>query len=114
MEDSLVDGPVPEEAEHHGAGFLHLLNQRGSHGDADAAAHDPVGSQVAGSHVRDMHGPAAPFAVAARLAQQLPEHAHQVPSRSNAVAVAPVGAGEQIPGLTGRQDADRGGLLADV
>ena len=114
VEGALIAGPVAEEGHGHIGLFLHLQRQGAAGGDGDAPAHDGVGPQVPFGEVRDVHGAAAALAVAVGLAHQLRQGPVQLRALGDAVAVAPVGGGNEVLVRQLGANGCRHGLLAGV
>src|SRR3989442_9053321 len=93
------------------AAAAHLRRERGPGRDTGRATHDGVGAEVAGLGIRDVHGAALAPAVARLLAQQLREHPVDRGALGQAVAVAAVGAGDEVVPAQGLADPDGYGLF---
>ncbi|CAN4029612.1 Transcriptional repressor DicA, partial [Dysosmobacter welbionis] len=115
VEGALVGGAVAEAA--HGDGVVpHDLGGQGAAGgDGLPGAHDAVGAQVVHLlHVRNVHGAALALAVAGSLAEQLRHGPLGVRPAGDGMAMAPVGGGEVVPGLDGREGTGLRCLLTDA
>src|SRR6266851_1553145 len=114
VEQALPQRAVAEEAHRDLAALAHLGGERGAGGDARGAAHDGVGAEIAGLGIGDVHRPALAAAVARLLAEQLGEHPAHRGALGQAMAVAAVGARDEVVALERLADADRDRLLADI
>src|SRR5205823_459990 len=114
VQDALVQGAVAEEADRDLVGAPDLRRQGRAGRDAHPAADDAVGPEDAPVDVGDVHAAALALAVAGRLAEQLSHHQLDVAALGDAVAVAAVGAGDEVVLAQGGAGADPDRLFADV
>ncbi len=110
--DALVDGAVAEEGHADAALALPLGGEGTAGGDADPAAHDPVGAQDAQRDVRDVHLAALAAAVAGDAAHHFGHHGFHPPALGDDMAVAAVRAGDGVILAQGGAYAHRGGFLS--
>ena len=114
MKRAVVGRAVAEEAEDDLPLAPHLAGEPGARADGDVAADDSRRAEVARAHVGDVHRAALALAIAGGLAAELGEHVFQLAAARDAVAVAAVGAGDDVVRPDRRARADRDGLLAGV
>ena len=105
---------VAEECDGDLAVLAELGAESRAGGDGDAGADDAVGAQVAEFDVGDVHGAALAAAVAGGTAEEFGHHLVHARALGNAVAVAAVGAGDEVAVVQGGADAGGGGFLPDV
>ena len=107
VEDALTERAFAEEADRDAILPEHLRGVRRPGRQRRAAAHDRVRAQVPVLVVRDVHRAAFAAAVPGFLAEQLRVHAIDHGALGEAVAVAPVRAGDVVVWPQRLADADR-------
>src|SRR5207244_7262060 len=107
VEDALTERAFAEEADRDAILPEHLRGVRRPGRQRRAAAHDRVRAQVAGGGIGDVHRSALPFAVAGLLAEQLRDYQVRHRALGEAMAVAPVRAGDVVVWPQRLADADR-------
>ena len=111
---ALVGCAVADEGDGDAAGLQGLGGQRGAADQRRAAADDAVGAHHALGQVGDMHRAALAAAQTVAPAEDLGHHAVDVAALGDAVAVAPVGAGDVVAVVQVDAHADGGCFLPGV
>src|SRR5215831_1033353 len=114
IDQALSQRSLAEKADGHPAGAQSSGGKRRARGDAHAAGHDGIGSQIPGGGIGDVHGPAFAATVAGFLAQQFGEHAVGRRALGQAMPMTAMGAGDVIARTQGFADADGHRFFADV
>ena len=114
MEGASGSGAIAEEGDGDFAVLANLGPQRRAGGDRDAGADNAVGAEVAELNVGDVHGAALAAAVAGGAAEEFGHHLVHAGALGDAMAVAAVGAGDEVALVQSGADAGGGGFLADV
>src|SRR6266540_2461052 len=111
---ALLGRAVAEEAGAHRAAALALGGEPGPAGQRRAAPDDAVGAEHAAGDVGDVHRAALALAGAVDPAEQLGHHRAELDALGDAVAVAAVGRGDEVPVFEVGADADGDRLLTGV
>ncbi len=114
VQQALPQRAVAEEARGDLTAAAHLGRERGAGGDAGRTADDGIGAEVARLRIRDVHRAALAAAVTRLLAEQLGEHPVDRGTLGQAVAVAAVGAGDEVVAAQGLADPDGHAFLAYI
>ena len=110
--DALVDGPVAKKGHTDAALALPLGGEGTAGGDADPAAHDPVGAQDAQRDVCNVHLAALAAAVAGHAAHHFGHHGFHPAAFCDDMAVAAMRAGDGVILAQGCTHAHGGGFLS--
>ena len=114
VEQALPQRPIAEERNRHRVGSPLLGREGRTRGDAEGAADNRIGPQIAVFLVGDVHRAPLAAAVALRLAEQLAEHPPEFGALRDAVPVATMRGGNKIVRLEGLADAHGNGFLAAI
>src|SRR5712692_10484514 len=96
VQEALPESAFSEEADRHLVRTQLMGRERGTGGDASAAAYDRIRSQVAGRRVGNVHGTSFALAVAGLLSQQFGEHSIGGGAFRQTMSVAAMGAGDVV------------------
>src|SRR6266478_7714177 len=114
VQHSLTERAFSEKTYRHAAVIETPSRECRAGGNASAAAHDRVRSQVAGGRVRNVHGTAFALAVPGLLAQQLGEHLIWGSTFRQTMSMTAMGAGDIVGALERFAYAHSDRLLTDV
>ena len=113
QEGAAIDRAIAKETRHHHVFAKQPLALRRTGGNRQAGRHDAVGAQHADRKIGDVHRAALAVAGAAGAAEQLSHHRQWIGALGQSVAVAAMGAGNQVGPAQIAADAGRDRFLTD-
>ena len=79
-------------------GATHLIAQRRTSSDWRPPSDDAIGAEIAGSHIRDVHGTTTTGSVAVFAGKQFGHRPAGVGSPGDGMPMAPMGGGDLVTG----------------
>ena len=112
MERSFVGSTVSEAAYDDLTRVLHLLSEGCTDSDTHTATDDPIGAEVAGVDISDVHRAALPLTDTICLTHDLSHHTIQVNAHSDTLTVATVIGGNEVALLQTSDSTDVSSFFA--